>query len=202
MIFKGIGPKTALRFWRSRALWRATLTATFRPEQPVTRAEFATLIIKAFSRSPSRPAITFTDVLATYWAASSIQKAYVTGWLAGYPGNRFQPNLPIPRVQAVVALVAGFGYLAERSTQATLNQLFSDSDAIPAYAKDRIAAAAEQRLVVNYPDIKQFRPNKPATRERWRRFSVRRWRVRPISPARLHWNTLRRCPNPKFAAYG
>ncbi len=137
---------------------------TFRPEQPVTRAEFATLIVKAFPRNPSRPATTFTDVPATYWAASSIQKAYVTGWLAGYPGNRFQPNLPIPRVQAMVSLVAGLGYLAERSTAATLNQLFTDGDAIPAYAKDRIAAAVEQQLVINYPDIKQFRPNKPATR--------------------------------------
>ncbi len=137
---------------------------TFRPEQPVTRAEFATLIIKSFPRNPNRPATAFTDVPGTYWAAAAIEEAYVTGWLTGYPANRFKPNLPIPRAQAMVALVSGFGYLAERSTEATLNQLFVDSGAIAAYARDKIAAAVEQQLVINYPDIQQFRPNKPAIR--------------------------------------
>ncbi|MGD1897650.1 MAG: family 10 glycosylhydrolase [Phormidesmis sp.] len=137
---------------------------TFRPESPVTRAEFATLITLAFPGVASRPPIRFKDVAADYWAAEKIEKVYTTGWLTGYPGNRFRPNLPIPRVQAVVALAAGLGYLAERDIEATLNQVLVDAIAIPAYARSKIAAAIEQQLIVNYPDVKRLRPNKPATR--------------------------------------
>lgn len=137
---------------------------TFRPENPVTRAEFATLLTLAFPAVNRRSPIRFVDVAPDYWAAEKIQKCYVTGWLTGYPGDRFRPNLPIPRVQAVIALTAGLGHTPERATEATLAQVLSDAADIPAYARDKVAAAVEQQLVVNYPDVKRFRPNKPATR--------------------------------------
>jgi len=137
---------------------------SFRPEQRVTRAEFATLLTLAFPGVASRPPIQFKDVASGYWAAAAIEKAYVTSWLTGYPGKRFRPNLPIPKVQAIVALAAGLGYEAERDTDATLNQVFDDAINIPHYAKSKVAAAVEQRLVVNYPDVNSLRPNKTATR--------------------------------------
>ena len=65
--------------------------------------------------------------------------------------------------KAVIALTAGLGFTPSRSTSATLAQSFSDAATIPVYAKDTVAAAVEQQLMVNYPDIKRFRPNKPAT---------------------------------------
>ncbi|MEM8808475.1 MAG: family 10 glycosylhydrolase [Cyanobacteria bacterium P01_G01_bin.38] len=137
---------------------------TFKPEQPVTRAEFATLVIKAFPRAASRSAIRFVDVPANHWAAATIQTAYETGWLSGYPGNRFRPNQPIPRVQAVIALAAGLGYEPSHPTEIILAQAFGDAAAIPNYARDKVAAAVEQQLVVNYPEVRRFRPNQPATR--------------------------------------
>ncbi|MEM9162716.1 MAG: family 10 glycosylhydrolase [Cyanobacteria bacterium P01_F01_bin.4] len=137
---------------------------TFKPEQPVTRAEFATLVIKAFPRAASRSAIQFVDVSANHWAAAAIQTAYATGWLSGYPGNRFRPNQPIPRVQAVIALTAGLGYEPSHPTAVILAQAFSDAAAIPNYARDKVAAAVEQQLVVNYPEVRRFNPNQPATR--------------------------------------
>ncbi|MHC5727799.1 MAG: S-layer homology domain-containing protein, partial [Nostoc sp.] len=76
---------------------------TFRPNQAVTRAEFAALIQKAFgsqNRVRQLSAGGFSDVPTGYWAASAIQSAYETGFLAGYPGNVFRPNQEIPRVQA------------------------------------------------------------------------------------------------------
>lgn len=137
---------------------------TFRPDNPVTRAEFAALLTLAFPAVDRRSPIRFTDVPTDYWAAQPIQKCYTTGWLTGYPGSRFRPNLPIPRTQAVIAIAGGLGYSPTRSTAATLSQVFSDAENIPAYARDKVAAAVEQQLVVNYPDVKQLRPNKPATR--------------------------------------
>ena len=48
--------------------------ATFKPEQPVTRAEFAAMIQKAFPQNSVQRQLTggFSDVPTDYWAASAI----------------------------------------------------------------------------------------------------------------------------------
>lgn len=143
---------------------------SFRPEQPVNRAEFAALITKAFPRPASRAAIQFSDVPDRYWAIEVIQTAYTTSWLTGYPDLRFRPNQSIPRVQVIVAIASGLAITQAQpsiqSTEETLALALSDggSNDIPAYAREKVAAAIEQRLVVNYPDVRQFRANQPATR--------------------------------------
>ncbi|MEH2387758.1 MAG: fasciclin domain-containing protein [Nostoc sp.] len=141
---------------------------TFRPNQAVTRAEFAALIQKAFgsqNRVRQLSAGGFSDVPTGYWAASAIQSAYETGFLAGYPGNVFLPNQQIPRVQGIVALANGLG-LTVSSTGASsdLGTYYTDASSIPNYAVNSVTAATQSNLVVNYPDIKQLNPQQPLTR--------------------------------------
>lgn len=141
---------------------------TFRPNQAVTRAEFAALIQKAFgsqNRVRQLSAGGFSDVPTGYWAASAIQSAYETGFLAGYPGNVFLPNQQIPRVQGIVALANGLG-LTTSSTGASsdLSTYYTDASSIPNYAVNSVTAATQSNLVVNYPDIKQLNPQQPLTR--------------------------------------
>jgi hypothetical protein len=136
---------------------------TFRPDQPVTRAQFAAMINKAFPKNPMREAIAFVDVPANYWASEAIVKAYQTGFLAGYPNNVFAPDQNIPRVQALVALSNGLN-LAAGTTPESLNTYFQDAAQIPDYARNSVAAAAEKRIVVNYPTVNLLNPNQIATR--------------------------------------
>ena len=63
---------------------------TFKPDQPVTRAEFAALLNKAFELKDVRAARKFKDVPKKYWAAEVIQKAYRGGFLSGYPNGTFE----------------------------------------------------------------------------------------------------------------
>lgn len=138
---------------------------TFRPNNPVTRAEFAALLRKAFPNLPVvRSAIAFKDIPANHWASAAIQSAYQTGFLSGYPDRTFQPNQPIPRVQALVALVSGLKYDSSSNPGQVLNRYFEDAAAIPSYALKAIATATERRLVVNYPNVKRLNPNQNATR--------------------------------------
>jgi uncharacterized lipoprotein YddW (UPF0748 family) len=137
---------------------------TFRPDQPVTRAEFAAMIVKAFRPVPNRSAVRFSDVPTSYWAFGVIQAAYLGSWMTGYPDQRFQPGQVIPRVQAIVALAAGLRLAASGTTEATLTGALADADRIPAYAREKVAAAIEQKLVVNYPDVRRFRADQSATR--------------------------------------
>ena len=129
---------------------------SFRPDQNVTRAQFAAIVRKAFEKSPERNAINFTDVPANYWASSAIEEAYRTGFLSGYPGNRFQPEQNIPREQVLVSLASGLDYNSNNST--TLSQYYNDDNSISSYARSPIAAATERAIVVNYPNVKFLNP--------------------------------------------
>ncbi|MDJ0616253.1 MAG: S-layer homology domain-containing protein [Calothrix sp. MO_192.B10] len=136
---------------------------SFRPEEAVTRAQFAAMVRKAFQKSQERQAISFVDVSSNSWAYSAIREAYTTGFLAGYPGNVFRPNENIPRQQVLVALANGLDYTASNNAEDTL-QYYNDAFRIAGYARAPIAAATEKQIVVNYPNVKFLNPTRTATR--------------------------------------
>jgi parallel beta-helix repeat protein len=133
----------------------------FHPDDPVTRAQFAAMVAKAFSPSPTRAPVSFRDVRANFWGNQVIQTAYRGGFLAGYPGQRFQPEQQIPRVQALVSLASGLQLSS--GSNASLDR-YQDAAEIPDWARDGIAAATERSIVVSYPTVTQLAPNQQATR--------------------------------------
>lgn len=138
---------------------------SFRPGSPVSRAEFAAMVRRAFpAAAQTRNSVQFADVPSDYWAYTSIQEAYRTGFLSGYPGNVFNPNQKIPRAQVLVSLASGLNYTPTGSVTTTLNASFEDAGAIPEYAQSAIAAATQRQLVVNYPNVKVLNPNQLASR--------------------------------------
>jgi hypothetical protein len=134
---------------------------TFKPEEPVTRAQFAAMVRNAFNNTSGRTAIRFNDVPNNYWAKSAIEKAYEMGFLSGYPGSVFRPDQKIPREQVLVSLVSGLNY---KPTNSQIISYYNDNTEISDYAKDAIAAATEKKLVVNYPNVKFLNPSNNATR--------------------------------------
>lgn len=136
---------------------------TFRPDAPVTRAQFAAMLSKAFNKQTTRGSVRFVDVSSTYWAASAIQEAYTTGFMSGYPGGVFRPEQNIPREQVLVSLASGLNYAASGSASNTLSY-YNDASRISSYATTAIAAATEQQIVVNYPNVASLNPQRNATR--------------------------------------
>jgi uncharacterized surface protein with fasciclin (FAS1) repeats len=139
---------------------------TFKPDQAVTRAQFAAMLQKAFNQNPVRQlsAGGFSDVPANYWAADAIRKAYETGFMSGYPGNRFLPNEQIPKVQAIVALSSGLALTSSNNAASVLNTYYTDASSIPDYAVNSVASATQSNIVVNYPEVKQLNPQRTLTR--------------------------------------
>ncbi|MGH1396412.1 MAG: fasciclin domain-containing protein [Trichormus sp.] len=139
---------------------------TFKPNQSVSRAEFATMIQKAFNQQPVRQlgADGFRDVPANYWANAAIKEAYETGFMTGYPGDVFLPNQQIPKVQAIAALANGLNLETSNSASNVVNTYYTDASAIPNYAVNAVAAATQANIVVNYPDVKQLNPQESLTR--------------------------------------
>jgi hypothetical protein len=84
---------------------------TFRPNNSITRAEYAAMLNQAFPQvEPERGATNFTDVPASFWGQEAIQTAYRKGFLSGYPNQQFRPNDLISRVETFVALASGLDY--------------------------------------------------------------------------------------------
>ncbi len=139
---------------------------TFRPNQPVERAEFAAMIQKAFNQNRIRQLNVgaFIDVPTDYWAASAIQEAYETGFMSGFPDKLFLPNQPILKMDAIISLARGLG-LAPNGTSATISRTYYiDAGLLPKYAVNGVAAATQANIVVNYPNVRVLNPLMPMTR--------------------------------------
>jgi hypothetical protein len=82
---------------------------TFRPDQQVTRAEFAALLNQAYDLTlppsyDSEASPQFPDVPQDFWARPAIASAAEAGFLAGYPDGTFRPNQGIEREEVLAAL--------------------------------------------------------------------------------------------------
>lgn len=137
---------------------------TFRPDEPVTRAQFATILTKAFpTGGQTQAATSFQDVPTSFWAYSAIQAAAKSGFMAGYPDGTFLPSQQIPRVQVLVSLTSGLD-LGTGTGNPNVLSFYQDAAQIPAYATDKVAVATQRGIVVNYPTVNLLGPNRDATR--------------------------------------
>ncbi len=157
--------KSFIEVLAARGIIRGFPDGTFRPDDLVTRAQFAAMIRQAFQqRAVKRTGNQFVDVPTKYWGYEAIQAAYRLGFLQGYPNNVFVPEQNIPRVQALVSLANGLDLPVPSDVASVLNSKYQDSAQIPNFAQNSVAAATLNQLVVNYPNIALLNPNQTATR--------------------------------------
>lgn len=155
---------------------------TFRPNQAITRAEYAALLVKAFNPVPKQPARTFADVPANFWASAVIQQAYRAGFFAGYPDGTFKPNQPILRQDVLVSLVRARGFVNTDTANVSVLNFYTDANQIAQYARDEVAKATELTIVVNHPTLKQLRPTQNATRADVAAMLGRAWALQGPGP--------------------
>jgi lipoprotein-anchoring transpeptidase ErfK/SrfK len=140
--------------------------STFRPNEPLTRAQFAVILQRTFPyQAKYRNAIQFSDVPSNHWAAAAIAKAYEGGFLSGQ-GQAFLPNEYVTRSQVLVAIANGLDLTInpKRNNRQFLTSVYTDGTEVPNYAVDQIAALSDRKLVVNYPDASALNPNRPISR--------------------------------------
>jgi hypothetical protein len=100
----------AHHLWSNRAvstLYNAGIIAgypdgTFRPSDPITRAEFATIAAK-FDKLELGSTSKFTDIFG-HWAEKYITSSEVKGWIKGYPDMTFKPEQDIRRAEAMTLI--------------------------------------------------------------------------------------------------
>ncbi|MEI2582640.1 S-layer homology domain-containing protein [Scytonema sp. PRP1] len=153
----------------------------FRPSQPVTRAEFATMLDTAFNSSPTpefarsvwaflspdEEQLTggFSDVSSDYWAASAIADTTQAGFFSGFPNGEFRPEQPISKAASLVAIANALDLDPATAMRDSL-WYYQDAAEIPEYAKEDVAAAIEAGVYLGDFSVGsiQLQPNQPLTR--------------------------------------
>jgi len=90
---------SAVEAARDRGLVRGYADGTFRPSEPITRAEAAALFDRAFELSKEGMDVPFPDVPASHWSYAPIGALVANGVASGYPDGAFRPDRPIARAE-------------------------------------------------------------------------------------------------------
>jgi len=142
--------------------------STFGPDRQITRAEFATLIVRALGLiSKKAAAADFSDVSSSDWFTNAVSLAVDAGIVNGYEDGTFQPNKVITREELAAMVVrasayAGTDLSVEASILSSILAGIEDADTI-VWADAEIAAAVDAGIIEGYQDG-TFGAAKPATR--------------------------------------
>lgn len=80
-------------------------SGSFRPDDAITRAEMATVMVlwKSTELTNDAASTVWQDV-AGHWAERSIRAMELSGWMKGYPGGAFRPDGAVTRAEASVVI--------------------------------------------------------------------------------------------------
>ena len=139
----------------------------FKPSRNISRAEFATMLVKGFDKDmySCAPEKLFSDVPANHWANSAITVAVHNDLLKGYPNGKFMPNHNVTRVEALCALSKGIKCAEMDKCKAKeILSKYCDGNTVPEWAIIPIAKALEKGALNNSPSPNTIAPFKDASR--------------------------------------
>lgn len=132
----------------------------FHPQQQLTRAESAKLMVLWLALTEKNSNKQFVDVPEKAWYANYVQTAYAHGILKGTLENKFFPQGKITRQDFAVMVWRGIGSPTVNTTPALL---FTDGKQVAAYAQDAVAFWGAEGYMQGVNG--KFLPQQPITRE-------------------------------------
>ena len=125
---------------------------TFKPNESITRAEFAQMI-SGYVKNEKNSSSDFQDV-KDHWAKDAIDKLYGNKNVSGYPDGSFKPNAKITRAEAVTILNSVFNRNTNKNSlnnvnTSSLNKFSDVSEGFWAYYNILDAANTHDRERLN-----------------------------------------------------
>jgi glycerophosphoryl diester phosphodiesterase len=139
--------------------------SSFAPDRQVTRAEFASLLVRSFGLSSPQGTVTsYKDVKASDWFATAVSLAADAGLVSGYEDHTFRPDAPISRQEMAVMIGRALQFAGFKAEMKPTNSVtFSDEAQIAEWAKDAIRTASALKIL-NGRDGNTFSPLSTGTR--------------------------------------
>ncbi len=136
------------------------------PDKPITRAEFAKIIVKGMGLQlpetvEEGTVQSFSDVASNDWYFNDVSVATYYGLVKGYENGNFNPNELVKREEMAVMLYRAVQYLQYDSTKLPLE--FSDNSKISSWAIEEIQYILSNGLLKGLPDG-SFGPQLSTTR--------------------------------------
>ncbi|MFC3799068.1 S-layer homology domain-containing protein [Cohnella sp. GCM10012308] len=146
--------------WIGQGLVQGYQDGNFKPDSPITRAEFITLVNRSFGLT-EKAEISFKDLSANNWAYGEVAVAIKAGYIAGYADNTIGTAKPISR-QEVAVVVSRL--LKLESADNAGAEGFSDAGKIASWSKGAVGAVAAAKIMNGYGADNLFKPEAPITR--------------------------------------
>mgnify|MGYP001170027306 CR=1 FL=1 len=131
---------------------------TFRPNQPITRAEAAAILSSAFELKPEREYAAFKDIHERHWAYYAIVAVTRARVANGYPDGTFAPSRPLTRMEMTVMMANAAGLKGVRGTSSPFSDIPLGHWGLPL-----VVEMVQKGWASGYEDG-TFRPQQTATR--------------------------------------
>lgn len=139
--------KATIEEWTQKGLVSGYPDGTFRPSNHITRAEFATLVQKAFDLK-SEAKSEFSDVKSSDWYYDAVATLASLGVVGGYEDGTFRPAGHITRAEAAAIMTN----LKKLNPNASAAEKFADYASMADWAKGHVGAVVEAKFMSGYPD--------------------------------------------------
>lgn len=137
---------------------------TFAPNDNVTRAEFAKMLMGVFGlNSDAFTTSSFYDVSTSDWYFQSVESAYNLGIINGVAPAYFDPNANITRQDMAVMVVRAATVSGKAIPTVNEAKTFADEASIADYAKDAVSTLQVGGIIDGVTDT-TFAPTDNATR--------------------------------------
>ncbi|GKU76762.1 NEAT domain-containing protein [Paenibacillus sp. L3-i20] len=133
---------------------------SFRPNDKITRGQFAVMISRALMLEGEDTDNVFADSSSTpNWAKAHIARVVAAGIMSGFEDETFRSGEQLTRVQLAIIVARAANLKLEDGAKID----FADAASIPVWAQKEVTAAAKAGLVTG-KDNNKFAPNEVATR--------------------------------------
>ncbi len=149
---------------------RGYTDGSFKPERKITRAELATMLVKAFHIDTKNisPTVKFKDVSNGAWYYKYVEASAAAGLVKGYNDGTFKPNNNVTNAEAITMAIRALE--ARGAPEKNVSYTFNDVDPGKWYYSI-IEDALQEGLFPNDTDALnviapngQLQPNSPANR--------------------------------------
>ncbi|MCM3749773.1 S-layer homology domain-containing protein [Paenibacillus pasadenensis] len=153
----------------ARLILNGSSSNKFEPDLPVTRAEFAAILLRSLGihDSNTSEAASFKDVPAASWYGHTVETAASYNLISGYSDGSFKPHGSITRAEAMVIMERAMQLvhlgqpIPEKAAELRLDS-FKDESELGGWARSAAAAVLNQGLVQGSEG--KLLPNEPLTR--------------------------------------
>lgn len=160
--------KADIELLASKLVVQGVTDSSFKPDASITRAEFASLLVRALGiaagAGPAKP--TFADAQPGDWYYAAVEAAARAGLVQGDDQGRFAPQATIKREEMAAMLVRALRYAGWSPYAGDATKLlapFEDAGSISGWARDAVAQAIDAGLAGGMTD-RSFAPSQEASR--------------------------------------